>query len=174
MRVENVKGAVWTVDEIEFYKRRPQRCSGGSGSGNNTSNNNQTIGIHSNNNSGSCNLNSSSPAQFLTQNFQRPIDTNSNFSNKVPISAAAAAAALQSNQKASNAVLSSAVAAAAALHLKTAGDYQRCDTILILFYFCFSCFFRLTNVFPCFVFHFCLCFVFFICFISNLSLSPFL
>ncbi|GAB0100308.1 forkhead box protein P1 [Sergentomyia squamirostris] len=27
MRVENVKGAVWTVDEIEFYKRRPQRCS---------------------------------------------------------------------------------------------------------------------------------------------------
>lgn len=27
MRVENVKGAVWTVDEIEFYKRRPQRLS---------------------------------------------------------------------------------------------------------------------------------------------------
>ncbi|XP_008555855.1 forkhead box protein P1 isoform X5 [Microplitis demolitor] len=28
MRVENVKGAVWTVDEVEFYKRRPQRaCS---------------------------------------------------------------------------------------------------------------------------------------------------
>ncbi|XP_017788972.1 PREDICTED: forkhead box protein P1 isoform X3 [Habropoda laboriosa] len=27
-RVENVKGAVWTVDEEEFYKRRPQRaCS---------------------------------------------------------------------------------------------------------------------------------------------------
>ncbi|XP_039297583.1 forkhead box protein P1 isoform X2 [Nilaparvata lugens] len=26
MRVENVKGAVWTVDEVEFYKRRPQRC----------------------------------------------------------------------------------------------------------------------------------------------------
>ncbi|XP_035213577.1 forkhead box protein P1-like isoform X3 [Stegodyphus dumicola] len=25
MRVENIKGAVWTVDEIEFYKRRPQR-----------------------------------------------------------------------------------------------------------------------------------------------------
>lgn len=25
MRVENVKGAVWTVDEMEFYKRRPQR-----------------------------------------------------------------------------------------------------------------------------------------------------
>nr|XP_018915550.1 PREDICTED: forkhead box protein P1 isoform X2 [Bemisia tabaci] len=25
MRVENVKGAVWTVDEVEFYKRRPQR-----------------------------------------------------------------------------------------------------------------------------------------------------
>lgn len=38
MRVENVKGAVWTVDEIEFYKRRPQRLqermstnSGGTG-----------------------------------------------------------------------------------------------------------------------------------------------
>uniref|UniRef100_A0A915IBV4 Fork-head domain-containing protein n=1 Tax=Romanomermis culicivorax TaxID=13658 RepID=A0A915IBV4_ROMCU len=26
-RVENVKGAVWTVDEMEFYKRRPQRVS---------------------------------------------------------------------------------------------------------------------------------------------------
>lgn len=25
MRVENVKGAVWTVDETEFYRRRPQR-----------------------------------------------------------------------------------------------------------------------------------------------------
>lgn len=138
MRVENVKGAVWTVDEIEFYKRRPQRCSGGgSGSGNNASNNNQTIGIHSNNNSGSCNLDPTPPAQFLTQNFQRPLEMNSNFSNKVPISAAAAAAALQSNQKASNAALSSAVAAAAALHLKTAGDYQRCDTILISFSFCF-------------------------------------
>lgn len=31
MRVENVKGAVWTVDEVEFYKRRPQRCSSGAG-----------------------------------------------------------------------------------------------------------------------------------------------
>ena len=29
MRVENVKGAVWTVDEVEFYKRRPQRASTG-------------------------------------------------------------------------------------------------------------------------------------------------
>ncbi|KAE8737150.1 hypothetical protein FOCC_FOCC017389, partial [Frankliniella occidentalis] len=29
MRVENVKGAVWTVDEVEFYKRRPQRCASG-------------------------------------------------------------------------------------------------------------------------------------------------
>jgi len=28
MRVENVKGAVWTVDEIEFYKRRPQKLGG--------------------------------------------------------------------------------------------------------------------------------------------------
>lgn len=27
MRVENVKGAVWTVDEVEFYKRRPQRTT---------------------------------------------------------------------------------------------------------------------------------------------------
>ncbi|CAL1541876.1 unnamed protein product [Lymnaea stagnalis] len=31
MRVENVKGAVWTVDEIEFYKRRPQKLGVGSG-----------------------------------------------------------------------------------------------------------------------------------------------
>ncbi|GFN88773.1 forkhead box protein p1 [Plakobranchus ocellatus] len=29
MRVENVKGAVWTVDEIEFYKRRPQKLGAG-------------------------------------------------------------------------------------------------------------------------------------------------
>ena len=34
MRVENVKGAVWTVDEVEFYKRRPSRCSSTSGGGN--------------------------------------------------------------------------------------------------------------------------------------------
>lgn len=27
MRVENVKGAVWTVDDNEYYKRRPQRVS---------------------------------------------------------------------------------------------------------------------------------------------------
>ncbi|CAG5136276.1 unnamed protein product [Candidula unifasciata] len=31
MRVENVKGAVWTVDEIEFYKRRPQKLGAGPG-----------------------------------------------------------------------------------------------------------------------------------------------
>lgn len=31
MRVENVKGAVWTVDEIEFYKRRPQKLGGNIG-----------------------------------------------------------------------------------------------------------------------------------------------
>ena len=31
MRVENVKGAVWTVDEIEFYKRRPQKLGGSIG-----------------------------------------------------------------------------------------------------------------------------------------------
>lgn len=29
MRVENVKGAVWTVDETEFYRRRPQRSMTG-------------------------------------------------------------------------------------------------------------------------------------------------
>ncbi|KAK2718691.1 forkhead box protein P1-like isoform X7 [Artemia franciscana] len=29
MRVENVKGAVWTVDEAEFYRRRHQRTSSG-------------------------------------------------------------------------------------------------------------------------------------------------
>ncbi|XP_059090795.1 forkhead box protein P4-like isoform X2 [Tigriopus californicus] len=33
MRVENVKGAVWTVDELEYHRRRPQRgANGGSGS----------------------------------------------------------------------------------------------------------------------------------------------
>lgn len=37
MRVENVKGAVWTVDEIEFYKRRPQRCTSSTGNGGNGS-----------------------------------------------------------------------------------------------------------------------------------------
>ncbi|OTF75761.1 hypothetical protein BLA29_011715 [Euroglyphus maynei] len=31
MRVENVKGAVWTVDELEFYKRRPPKSEKGSG-----------------------------------------------------------------------------------------------------------------------------------------------
>lgn len=36
MRVENVKGAVWTVDEIEFYKRRPQRLQERIASGNST------------------------------------------------------------------------------------------------------------------------------------------
>lgn len=28
VRVENVKGAVWTVDEMEFQKRRPQKITG--------------------------------------------------------------------------------------------------------------------------------------------------
>lgn len=28
MRVEDVKGAVWTVDENEFQKRRPQKVTG--------------------------------------------------------------------------------------------------------------------------------------------------
>merc|ERR1712223_372940 len=32
MRVENVKGAVWTVDELEYHRRRPQRgATAGSG-----------------------------------------------------------------------------------------------------------------------------------------------
>ena len=34
MRVENVKGAVWTVDEVEYHRRRPQRGGGGSNGGN--------------------------------------------------------------------------------------------------------------------------------------------
>ena len=32
MRVENVKGAVWTVDDEEYYKRRPPRGVGASAS----------------------------------------------------------------------------------------------------------------------------------------------
>lgn len=45
MRVENVKGAVWTVDEIEFYKRRPQRCTSSSaGSSGQQSNHGQQHG----------------------------------------------------------------------------------------------------------------------------------
>lgn len=36
MRVENVKGAVWTVDEVEYHRRRPQRGGGGSNGGNET------------------------------------------------------------------------------------------------------------------------------------------
>lgn len=144
MRVENVKGAVWTVDEIEFYKRRPQRCAGGASSSSSSANS-QSVGNHSNqmNNigggssggggGGSSNstLNASTSANLIAQNFQRPIDSSTNF-GKVPISAAAAAVAFQSNQKATtNAALSSAVAAAAALHLKTTGGYQRCDTYLL-------------------------------------------
>jgi hypothetical protein len=40
MRVENVKGAVWTVDDEEYYKRRPPR-----GVGSNASpSSNQSIG----------------------------------------------------------------------------------------------------------------------------------
>ena len=34
MRVENVKGAVWTVDDEEYYKRRPPRGVGASASPN--------------------------------------------------------------------------------------------------------------------------------------------
>lgn len=148
MRVENVKGAVWTVDEIEFYKRRPQRCAGG-GSSSSSSNNSQSVGNHtnqlSNNNGGigiggmgGSGLNVSSAANLMAQNFHRPIDSNANF-GKVPISVAAAAA-FQSNHKATtNAALSSAVAAAAALHLKTTGGYQRCDTYLLTTLYVFVC-----------------------------------
>lgn len=113
MRVENVKGAVWTVDEIEFYKRRPQRCSGNSSnaSGNTTA----TSSVH---------------------NFSRCIDSNANY-DKVSMAATTAAigaAVFQSSQKAAAAAaavaatsttsLSSAVAAAAALHLKSAVGFQ--------------------------------------------------
>ncbi|GAA6084351.1 forkhead box protein P4 isoform X1, partial [Tachysurus ichikawai] len=28
VRVENVKGAVWTVDEVEYQKRRPPKMTG--------------------------------------------------------------------------------------------------------------------------------------------------
>lgn len=45
MRVENVKGAVWTVDELEFYKRRPQRCTSGSGSGGSNAGNANTTAL---------------------------------------------------------------------------------------------------------------------------------
>ena len=41
MRVENVKGAVWTVDDEEYYKRRPPR---GVGSNASPSAANQSIG----------------------------------------------------------------------------------------------------------------------------------
>lgn len=165
MRVENVKGAVWTVDEIEFYKRRPQRCAGGASSSSSSANS-QSVGSHSNqmnngnNGSGSAagggsssySLSVTSAANLSAQNFQRPIDSSTNFGKVPTISAAAAAAvAFQSNQKAStNAALSSAVAAAAALHLKTTSGYQRCDLHLSLsislFVLCFLPFNILTTV----------------------------
>lgn len=31
VRLENVKGAVWTVDEIEFHRRRPQKAAAANG-----------------------------------------------------------------------------------------------------------------------------------------------
>lgn len=99
MRVENVKGAVWTVDEIEFYKRRPQRCSAGSTGGGNS-----------------------------TQNFSRNIDHSSANYDKVSIAATTAAigaAVFQSNQKVSSSAASSlSSAVAAALHLKTAAGFH--------------------------------------------------
>uniref|UniRef100_A0A3P8WVX1 Forkhead box protein P1-B-like n=1 Tax=Cynoglossus semilaevis TaxID=244447 RepID=A0A3P8WVX1_CYNSE len=42
VRLENVKGAVWTVDEIEFHRRRPQK-TGGNGSIMKTSQNRQSL-----------------------------------------------------------------------------------------------------------------------------------
>lgn len=123
MRVENVKGAVWTVDEIEFYKRRPQRCSGGSGS---SSGNNLNAAAVSNNSQNSSNSNGNGgnsvpTGNLLAQNFSRQIaDTNPNYAKASMAATIGAASVFQSNQKASTA-LSSAVAAAAALHLKTAG-----------------------------------------------------
>ncbi|KAK5924034.1 hypothetical protein CgunFtcFv8_000947 [Champsocephalus gunnari] len=41
LRLENVKGAVWTVDEIEFHRRRPQKAAG-TGSLQKNSHNNQS------------------------------------------------------------------------------------------------------------------------------------
>merc|ERR1711892_199491 len=37
-RVENVKGAVWTVDEAEYHRRRPQRCNNNNKGGSSHSN----------------------------------------------------------------------------------------------------------------------------------------
>lgn len=133
MRVENVKGAVWTVDEIEFYKRRPQRCTGGgSGAGASSasgtgSNSGHGVGSHSANAANSA-LNAVSSAGLLAPGFPRGLDPSTTNYGKVPISAATAAAAFQSNShKAANATaLSSAMAAAAALHMKSSG-YQRCE-----------------------------------------------
>ncbi|XP_034067046.1 forkhead box protein P1-B-like isoform X5 [Gymnodraco acuticeps] len=42
LRLENVKGAVWTVDEIEFHRRRPQKAAG-TGSLQKNSHNNQSV-----------------------------------------------------------------------------------------------------------------------------------
>lgn len=111
MRVENVKGAVWTVDEIEFYKRRPQRCTGNNIGGNNTS---------------------------IASNFSRNHDFNSNY-DKVSLavsSAAIGAAVFQSNHKAHSVIaatsspsLPSAVAVAAALHLKSAAGFPQHSSV---------------------------------------------
>jgi len=43
-RVENVKGAVWTVDDIEFHKRRPQRITTG-GAGGHSSSSSSAFGL---------------------------------------------------------------------------------------------------------------------------------
>lgn len=131
MRVENVKGAVWTVDEIEFYKRRPQRCTGGGsgggsgGSGSGGGNLASGSGSNNNHNANGGVLNMASSATLLASNFPRGLDPSNNY-GKVPLSTAAAAAFQSNNHKAANAtVLSSAMAAAAALHMKSTNGYQR-------------------------------------------------
>lgn len=92
MRVENVKGAVWTVDEIEFYKRRPQRCS----APNNNNNNN----------------NSSQPSGSQAVSASSSVASSSSSSSSTHSAAAAVAAA---------AAAAAAVAVAAAAAASTSG-----------------------------------------------------
>uniref|UniRef100_A0A8D0ANW7 Forkhead box protein P1-B-like n=1 Tax=Sander lucioperca TaxID=283035 RepID=A0A8D0ANW7_SANLU len=44
VRLENVKGAVWTVDEIEFHRRRPQKTAGNGSLLKNTQNHQSSAG----------------------------------------------------------------------------------------------------------------------------------
>ncbi|KAK5895007.1 hypothetical protein CesoFtcFv8_011639 [Champsocephalus esox] len=45
LRLENVKGAVWTVDEIEFHRRRPQKAAGTGSLQKNSHNNQSGLGV---------------------------------------------------------------------------------------------------------------------------------